>query len=156
MRVWSSATGIVLALVAASLAAAQTTPRPRITVVINSPAASPAATTASARPDQPTLRTPLGAAAMGRTGLSPSPMSLALPAPALTKGVTPMKGLNPLSASGLAAQCRAQCAEARYICTAHDSGDCDTVWGQCVVRCSGANYTETPDLASPAGARPGP
>jgi hypothetical protein len=71
-------------------------------------------------------------------------------------GVTLLKGLNGPSASAQAAQCRAQCAQARYICSAHDDGDCDTVWGQCVVTCSGANYTDTPDLAFSAGYRPGP
>jgi hypothetical protein len=74
----------------------------------------------------------------------------------LGAAVTPLKGLSGPSASAQAAQCRAQCAEARYICTAQDAGDCDTVWGECVVRCSGASYTETPDLAFSAGYRPGP
>jgi hypothetical protein len=81
---------------------------------------------------------------------------LPLAAPILNGGVTPLKGLNGPSASAQAAQCRAQCAEARYVCTAQDAGDCDTVWGQCVVRCSGANYTDTPDLAFSAAYRAGP
>jgi hypothetical protein len=61
-------------------------------------------------------------------------------------GPAPLKGLNPPSALAQAAQCRAQCAEGRYVCTAQEAGDCDTVWGACVVRCSGATYTPAPDL----------
>jgi hypothetical protein len=143
MRRRPSAIGTMLALAAASIAWAQEGPRPRLTVTIDSPAAASA-------PAKPLLRKPLGlddasgsVAALSRTG------------PTLKGGFTPLTGLNPKSASANAAQCRTQCAKARYICTAHDAGDCDTVWGQCVVRCSGANYTDTPDLAFSAAYRPG-
>ncbi len=153
----------MLTLAAASLAAAQDDQRSRITVVIKSPTSAPAAgATPTAKPapqlpGQPALRKPLGpAVAAGRNTPVRSFASAALAAPILKAGVTPLKGLNPPSASAQAAQCRAQCSEARYICTAQEAGDCDTVWGECVVRCSGANYTDTPDLAFSAGYRPRP
>jgi len=106
------------------------------------------------------LRKPLRTATLAaprsaQTPLSPVP-PLVVAQSDIKAGVAPLKGLTGPSASAQAAQCRAQCAEARYICTAQEGGDCDTVWGQCVVRCSGANYTETPDLASSTGIRPGP
>ncbi len=92
---------------------------------------------------------------MGPITPSAAPATPALAPPILKGGLTRLKGLNPASASGQAAQCRAQCAQTRYICTAEDAGDCDSVWGECVVRCSGANYTDTPDLAFSSAYRPG-
>jgi hypothetical protein len=156
--------GIVSALAAASLAAAQDGPRPRVTVVIKSPptsasAATPTANPGPALPGQPALRKPLGPAAVaaGRATPAHAFVSVAVAAPvAKGGGVTPLKGLNGPSASAVAAQCRAQCAQARYICTAQEAGDCDTVWGECVVRCSGSNYTSAPALAFSPPYRPGP
>jgi hypothetical protein len=155
---------VVLALATGSLAAAQDDPRPRVTVVVKSPASTPAtpptAKPAPLTPGQPVLRKPLrNSVAVSRSVQTPAPRSVQILAAAqsdVKAGVTPLKGLNGPTASAQAAQCRAQCAEARYVCTAHDAGDCDTVWEQCVVRCSGANYTDTPDLAFSAGYRPGP
>jgi len=163
MRRRALSMGMVLALAAASFAAAQDAPRPRDTVVIKSPTSTPAAppTTKPAAPTvaQPVLRKPLRTANIAPRSSQTLPtqsLSPLLVAQSAVKGaVTPLKGLNGPSASTQAAQCRAQCAEARYICTAQEAGDCDTVWGECVVRCSGANYTETPDLASSAGDRIG-
>jgi hypothetical protein len=162
MRRGALSIGITLALAAASLAAAQDAPRPRVTVVIKSPPPSASATTATAKsapalPGQPALRKPLGpAAAAGRAPPAHAFASAALAAPVVKGGVTPLKGLNGPSALAVAAQCRAQCAEARYMCTAQEAGDCDTVWGECVVRCSGANYTSAPALAFSPPYRPGP
>jgi hypothetical protein len=143
MRRAAPSIGIVWALAVASLAAAQDAPRPRVTVVIKP--AAPSTTTASDKavptlPDQPALRKAIRPAiGAGRAAPFSSSVSLALAAPIVMGGVAPLKGLNALSPSAQASQCRAQCAKARYICTAQDAGDCDTVWGQCVVRCSGAN-----------------
>jgi hypothetical protein len=160
---WSIGVVLIAAVVwwaSAPWVFAQDTPRPRVTLVIKSSTSAPASTAKPAapvpgqpqRPVQPTLRKPIGAPA----ALPPTrtPVSLALAAPGPKGGVTPLRGLNPPSASAQASQCRAQCAKARYVCTAEEGGDCDTVWGECVVRCSGANFTETPDLASSAVYRP--
>jgi len=156
MRRRALSIGIILAVfVSAPVARAQDAQRPRITVVVKSPPSAPQT------PGEPSLRQPLRAstAAAARSGQTPALRPMAPVAAAqsdIKGGITPLKGLNGPSASAMAAQCRAQCAEARYICTAQDAGDCDAVWGQCVVRCSGANYAETPDLATSAGARPRP
>jgi len=137
----------------ASGALAQGQPRPRTTVVVQAPAPAPAATAkpALAVPGEPVLRKPATLALRDSTNpAKPPPGSLAALVLAQSdfKGALPLlKGLNPPSASAQAAQCRAQCGEARYVCAVRDAGDCDTVWGQCEVRCSGAAYTRTPDLA---------
>jgi hypothetical protein len=81
-------------------------------------------------------------------------VSLTLAGASPKGGVTSLRGLNALSASAQAAQCRAQCAKARYICTAEDGGDCDSIWSQCVVGCSGANAIDRSDLAFSATYRP--
>ncbi len=162
MRRGVSSIGIMLALAAALPAAAQDGQRGRVTVVIKSPPSTPATPptpkAAAPSPTQPVLRKPLRAATAvagsGRTPSSRPSAPLVVAQSTIKGGVTPLKGLNGPSASAVAAQCRTQCAQARYICTAQDAGDCDTVWGQCVVRCSGANYTETPDLAASSGYRP--
>jgi len=150
---------VLLALAVASPAAAQDGQRPRDTVVIKSPTSAPA-TPATAKPPapvgQPILRKPLRAAIRAGQTLAPQSLPLVLARSDVKGAVTPLKGLSGPSASSQAAQCRAQCAEARYACTAQEAGDCDTVWGECVVRCSGANYIDTPDLAFSAGYRPGP
>jgi len=164
MRREALSMGIVLALAVAWPAAAQDQPRPRDTVVIKSPPSTPATPTAAkpATPPlgQPVLRKPLRNPVVAvRSGQTPAPRpvtTLVVAQSDVKGGVTPLKGLNGQSVSAIAAQCRTQCAQARYICTAHEAGDCDTDWGQCVVRCSGANYTDTPDLAFSAGYRPGP
>jgi hypothetical protein len=156
MRRAAPSIGIVLALAVASFAAAQDAQRPRDTLVIKSPpptsATPPTTKPALQTPGQPVLRKPLRTANIAprsRQTLPEPSLSPLLVAQSTVKGaVIPLKGLVGPSASTQAAQCRAQCAEARYTCTAQESGDCDTVWGECVVRCSGANYTETPDLAS--------
>ncbi len=164
MRRGASFLAIVLALAVASPAAAQDGPRPRVTVVVKSPPSTPTAPPSAKPPPptlgQPILRKPLRTAVpVARSGQTPPPRSATTLAVAQTVakgGFTPLKGLNGPSASAQAAQCRAQCAQARYICAAQDAGDCDSAWGECVVRCSGANYTDTPDLAFSAGYRPGP
>jgi hypothetical protein len=154
----------MLALAVACPAAAQDAQRPRVTVVVKSPTSTPTASP-SVKPapptlGQPILRKPLRTAVpAARSGQTPPPRStatLVVAQSAAKGGFTPLKGLNGPSASAQAAQCRTQCAQARYTCTAQEAGDCDTVWGECVVRCSGANYTDTPDLAFSAGYRPGP
>jgi len=142
---------MVLALAAGSLVAAQDQPRPRVTVVVKSPApATPLVL------GQPTLRRPIGlalnhATSAGKAAPLGSFAALVL-AQSDLRGAASLRGLNPLSASAKAAQCRAQCGEARYVCAAHDAGDCDTVWGRCVVGCSGVSYARTPDLALGASA----
>jgi hypothetical protein len=123
-------------LAAASGAYAHSGPRPRLTVVIQAPS-----------PVEPALRKPLGVPAVARSPLYPATTVVR------KGGVAPLKRA---SALNFAAQCRAQCAQARYICTARDAGDCDTVWGQCVVRCNGASSTEAPGVAFSAAYRPGP
>jgi hypothetical protein len=138
----------VLALASAAPSAAQEAPRPRLTVVINPRPGD----LASAASDQPELRPSFGLATRTSTLVTPAPLTADLPPPTPSaprlKGETPRpKALNPSSRSALAAQCRAQCAAARYICTAREAGDCDAFWGECVVRCSGANYRDTSDLA---------
>jgi len=164
MRRGASWIAVVVVLAVALPAAAQDAQRPRDTVVIKSPAQPPAtqptAKPAPPTPGEPVLRKPLrtapAASRIAEAPLSRSVAPLVVAQTNIKGGVTPLKGLNGPSASAVAAQCRAQCAEARYICTAQDAGDCDTAWGECVVRCSGANYTETPDLASSAADRPRP
>jgi len=151
MRGGAASIGIVLALAAGSHAMAQDQPRPRVTVVVKPPAPLP---------DQPRLRQPIGLALdqVTKAGRAPPVRSLAatVVAPSNPKAAAPpLRGLNRLSASAGAAQCRVQCGEARYVCTAGEGGDCDSVWGQCVVGCSGVNYKRTPDLVSSAGYRPG-
>jgi hypothetical protein len=143
---------IILALAAPWRAMAEDGQRPRVTVVIQTAARHPP----PAAPRPPALRKPLErlapATVMSRR-VSASPMLAAL---TIKGAVTPFRGLKGPSPSGAAAQCRAQCAERRYVCAAEDAGDCDAVWGECVVHCSGASYTRTPDLAWSAGYRPGP
>jgi hypothetical protein len=169
MRRRALSIGVLLVLAAACPAAApfalaQDGQRPRDTVVIKSQPATPAtpqtAKPAQPTPGQPVLRKPLRTATIAAPRSGPTPLSpvqpLVVAQSDIKAGVAPLKGLNGPSASAQAAQCRAQCAKARYICTAQGAGDCDTVWGQCVVHCSGANYTETPDLASSTANRPGP
>jgi len=113
--------------------------------VVNTPTA--------AAPLQPTLRQPLGLpASQGKTTAATTPDAQAFAALALVETnsagrASPLRGLNRQSPSAAAAQCRAQCGEARYICAAREAGDCDTVWGACVVRCSGVNYSRPPNLA---------
>jgi hypothetical protein len=164
MRRVAPSIAIVLALAVALPAAAQDQPRPRDTVVIKSPPPTapppPAAKPATPPLGQPVLRKPLRNPLVAiRSGQTPAPRpvtTLVVAQSDVKAAVTPLKGLNGPSVSAIAAQCRTQCAQARYSCTAHDAGDCDTIWGQCVVTCSGANYTDTPDLAFSAGYRPGP
>jgi hypothetical protein len=154
----------MLALAVAYPAAAQDAQRPRVTVVVKSPPSAPAASLSakSAPPTlgQPILRKPLRTAVpAARSGQTPprrSTATLVVFQSVAKGGFTPLRSLHGPSASAQAAQCRAQCAQARYICAAQEAGDCDTVWGECVVRCSGANYTDTPDLAFSAGYRRGP
>jgi hypothetical protein len=132
LRVLGLAVGLLAAVASAS---AQGGPRPRLTVVIQAPPAV-----------EPVLRKPLGVPAAPRSPLSPA-------ATVVRKGaVTPLK---PASALNLAAQCRAQCAQDRYICTAQEAGDCDTVWGRCVVHCGVAGSTDAPGVAFSAGYRMG-
>lgn len=73
-------------------------------------------------------------------------------APAISGVVKPGAAVLPRSIARLtkpapapgASQCRAQCAQTRYACTAQtsegDGGDCSTAWGQCVVGCGGDAY----------------
>jgi len=147
---------LAVAGVVSTFAAAQDKPRSRVTVVVKAPSAGASASTATAptvkrapsASGQPLLRRPLSPLVAGRDPLSLARSLAALVAvqSAPAGGPAPLRGLNPPSALAQAAQCRAQCAESRYVCTAREAGDCDTVWGACVVGCSGATYKETPDL----------
>jgi hypothetical protein len=150
MRRGASTIGIVLALGSGFGAAAQDQPRPRVTVVVNAPTSSSGASTA-ASPNQPTLRKPLGLPARQAKAAAQTPDAQTLAALALVEAnptgrPSPLRGLDRQSPSASKAQCRAQCSQARYVCKAREAGDCDTVWGACVVRCSGVGYTRTPDL----------